>query len=64
MVRALLLTTRALVQRGGVQIYETAGAVSLVVGAAMWAPAAGWAVAGLALLGKSLQADMLRGDDG
>lgn len=54
MVRALLTAAAAV----RVQIYETAGAVALTVGAAMWQPAAGWAVAGLALLGKSLEHDL------
>lgn len=58
MVRALILAARAVTQSAGKQLYEAAGATALVIGAAMWDPAAGWAVAGLALLGKSLEHDL------
>lgn len=65
MARALILAVRAVSRSAGKQLYEAAGVGALVVGAAMWDPAAGWAAAGLALLGKSLERDLTgRGGDG
>lgn len=58
MVRALIVAARAATRAAGGKLYEAAGAVSLVIGAAMWQPAAGWVVAGVALLGKSLEHDL------
>jgi len=61
MVRALIVAARAASRAAGGKLYEAAGVVSLVIGAAMWQPAAGWAVAGVALLGKSLERDLSGG---
>lgn len=54
MVRALLTVVAAVATRR-VPIFELAGAAAVVVGVGMWSPAAGWAAAGVALLGKSFE---------
>lgn len=58
MVKALILAARALARK---QLFELAGAASIVYGLAQWEPAAGWVAAGVALLGKALEADIGQG---
>lgn len=62
MVKALVRTAALVIRRVKVPLFEAVGAGAVVVGLAQWEPAAAWVAAGVALLGKSLEWDLRRGD--